>query len=403
MSHSSKVWKALLVVWFTFLYISTSYIIMVQYVRGDPWSFADWLISYKEGFVRRGLTGELVFFISSHSPLNPGQVVVIIVLSLYFIFYLLSFILLKNEHDPFPYILLVFSPFIFSFQVNDSLALAAGKKEILFFILLLTNVLAARKGKRTFLKALFSSLGIFPLITLSHEGLVIYLPYLLMIYILLYGKEWKEPRKLVIIISLLIANLIVFYLVYKTVPMEKSKVSKLMRYVINSGYKNFNIPMQYITGGAFDWLSRTREVAREYVNRLLNNYIKFYPQAILLAFIGYIPLLKKLKVIFKNPLNFLLLSTTLFGTYFLLLYAIDWGRFIQIHLFSIFALTFVVKEPVQIPKKWKILILFLLPIYALFWYIPVNRNAYPYNFINYLRTGRYITDFLNKVKTVFFH
>ena len=43
--------------------------------RGDPWSHGDWLISYSQGFVRRGLLGEALFNLSELTSVPVGMLV----------------------------------------------------------------------------------------------------------------------------------------------------------------------------------------------------------------------------------------------------------------------------------------------------------------------------------------
>ena len=62
------------------------YIIHYDYLLGEV-IYGGWVINYSTGFVRRGLSGEIVFFISNFFNLNPPTVTSFIkILFLFFSF-----------------------------------------------------------------------------------------------------------------------------------------------------------------------------------------------------------------------------------------------------------------------------------------------------------------------------
>jgi hypothetical protein len=96
-----------------------------------PYTTGDWLINYSGGFVRRGLTGELARVIWHLTSIKPQAIVFIFQLSIYCIFFLYAYRLVKPALANPGFFLLVFSPLTFAFSVLDPFG--AGRKEILYF------------------------------------------------------------------------------------------------------------------------------------------------------------------------------------------------------------------------------------------------------------------------------
>jgi hypothetical protein len=138
----------------------------------NEWLVADWLINYSGGIVRRGLSGELIFFITNLFNWN----------TLHFLFYFLSFlqvllflgifILIFNKKITFWFFLIFATPSFLSFYFFDPAIIA--RKEILIYLSYFAwMVTLLKKRQITFRTSLsFSILGAF--ITLLHEIFVFY-------------------------------------------------------------------------------------------------------------------------------------------------------------------------------------------------------------------------------------
>ena len=107
----------------------------------DAWQYGEWLINYQNGFVRRGLFGELIFSVSRILG-NNIQFSFILLLSILCIFYYYkNYEFIKNIEFNFVHYIILFSPlFYFFFVVISKVGI---KKEIilyLFFILYLNSL-----------------------------------------------------------------------------------------------------------------------------------------------------------------------------------------------------------------------------------------------------------------------
>ena len=143
-------------------------------VNLDSWQYGEWLINYQNGFVRRGLTGELIYFTSYLFNQNI-QISFFFLLSIIItIYYYLNFQLLKKVELNFLNILILFSPLFFVFFIVISKV--GIKKEIILYTLYLVYLLVLLSTNYNYKKNWYIFL-FFPLILLIHEGFFFFLPY----------------------------------------------------------------------------------------------------------------------------------------------------------------------------------------------------------------------------------
>lgn len=348
------------------------------YISNNSWKIGDWLINYQGGFVRRGFLGEIILQLSLFTDINPGFYVFLLQVILYFCFFVFSFLLLKQQQSLIPYIILLFSPFLFAFQVHD---IQGGyRKEIIYIALLAFIAWSARFHKiKTFETIFFLTLLLYPVVILSHEMLAVFLPYIIVIYIL---RVELNTKRVIIITFLVSLSLLSFVISFINSGSEEQVIA-----IINSLGKHAP------TGGAIQWLSRSTAYGMQTVLYSISeyHYIECYSFATLLSLVAYVPILDKLKSLFNNRLALLLVLLSIFGSIGLFFIALDWGRFIYIHLVSLFVLSLITdnfislsqsKESVKIliinklmnitkMKNSLILVFIVLMIgYSLLWHLP---------------------------------
>ena len=382
---------------FVLVFLTTITGSWLGYLEHNSWKMGDWLINYQGGMIRRGLLGEIIFQLAHFTHINPGIYVVIFQIFFYAVFFLISYFLLKKQHALLPFALLIFSPFIFCFQIND---LQGGyRKEIIYFALLALIVWSTTiKESKKFEKIFFTILFFYPLVILTHEMLAIFLPYLLAAFIL---SAKLNKKKNILICVLLLPSIIVFFVASHFSGTE-IQVSTIFTSIANENYK--------VSGGSISWLSKdaayaTSKVSEAITIRHFNHYIFVTP----LALIAYIPVYYDLKRLFKNKPVLWLLNASIFGTIGLMLYAMDWGRFLYIHLVSIFLLLLlpaiqihnIRQKPPNVIKKSTV-VLFI--VYILFWHIPhagyfgktYEKRYKTVNYISFLEPYKKIIKLYNK-------
>lgn len=144
-------------------------------------------ISYAGGFVRRGLTGEILYFLQTNG-INIRIVVplCVVIFSLAFLIFCFSFV--RKNMDRVSSLFISLSPgiFIFGFITFGAFARKDGIVAMVFILLM---ILAQKDGIISrFLFGLLICLGI-----LIHESLIFYLPMPLMLLYLCHYQKNKSP------------------------------------------------------------------------------------------------------------------------------------------------------------------------------------------------------------------
>lgn len=323
------------------VFLSTAAGAVLGYLKFNGWTVGDWLINYQAGFVRRGLMGEMIFRLSLLSGINAGLVTIAFQMLFYAVFFFFSFLALKGRKALFPYILLVFSPFLFMFQVCD---LNGGyRKEIVHFALLSFLVWASLNLKpKSFSRVLYLVLAVFPLAVLSHEMLVLFLPYLLAVH---FQREKPTPGKGIALFGLVCLSVLAFLscAAHRGTPGQVLGIQASLAF---AGY-----PLE---GGAIGALAETAGDALGRVGGMIRKgrYV-LYLFPLFFSSLAFIPVFGFYG---KNPLNrpasgLVLLSVL--GSLPLFAVAVDWGRFIYIHLVSIFLLLLSLAPEGEDLSRWR--------------------------------------------------
>lgn len=286
----------------------------------------DWLINYQGGFIQRGFLGEIVWHLSRLTQINPGLIIFIIQTLCYGIFFLVSYDLVKKKKSLLPYALLIFSPFLFLFQISD--LLGGFRKEIIYIAAFSVLVWCSHKRQNIFTIVFYLMLGIYPFIILTHEMLSIFLPYLIILYFLTHRTTIKNillpmPLLLVSVFSLFLA--ITF------------SVDPQMKHQIAHSLERLNYP---VDGGTIEWMNNNISFG---INLTVYHFnletYEYYVIILALSLLSFIPIYPTIKIIFENRLTALLFATTISGSILLFIIAMDWGRFIYLHLVSLFLLS----------------------------------------------------------------
>jgi hypothetical protein len=158
----------------------------------DEWMVADWLISYAAGFVRRGLSGELILFASGLSGLRANLLVFVVLFSLFTFFCVLFARLIRNRQITFWYFCLCISPGFVLFTFYDPFAL--GRKEILLFVAFSAwaTILARRTYPGRLGHAVFAIVCVF--LTLMHELFLFFSFYFVLLAFLASRSADRNTR-----------------------------------------------------------------------------------------------------------------------------------------------------------------------------------------------------------------
>ena len=149
---------------------------VVMTVKNSSYMIGDWLINYSGGFVRRGLVGTLVLAVS-HATHVPLRWVVFAIQAVAFVVFLVCvYRLSKGLRWTFLMTAIVLSPATLAFTVLESYA--GIRKEMLLFAALALVIWVILSGQWSdwMLSLLLSVIVV--VLVLTHEALVVGMPYL---------------------------------------------------------------------------------------------------------------------------------------------------------------------------------------------------------------------------------
>lgn len=318
---------------------------------GEFYKTGDWLINYAAGPVRRGLVGEILFYISNFGlPLK--WLVFFTQVSFYFlIFILVQKIYLMRERGS-EWLLLLFSPAFIFFAFYDFQG--GFRKEIIVFLSFLVLALSyARQNVDS--KTIIVSYALFLLAVFSHELAAFTLPFFGYIFFNSF-RSGKVSRRTALIAMLLFSVTALLSLLFaQAFPGGELVKRQICNSVVEKGFS------RYICDGAIQWIGFDAKYALQTTFDYVQKYFLVYPFLLLLA---TLPLL--LSAWAKRNLVFLLVGFCFLCPLFVV--ATDWGRWTHIYFFFVFVL--ILSESVWQDIKIRKLPILVLIIYLTTWSIP---------------------------------
>jgi hypothetical protein len=150
--------------------------------RQNAYIAGDWLINYQGGFIRRGFFGEIIFFVTSNFNI-PILNLVFFFSSFFFLLFIFFYYYCVKNYLKFNFLLLyLFLPSTLLFTFFDVLAIGRKESLVLLFVSLYNYFLLKNLNHKFVIQIILSFLIIF--ITLSHEIMFFYMPYIFAIKIL---------------------------------------------------------------------------------------------------------------------------------------------------------------------------------------------------------------------------
>lgn len=167
------------------------YLVLATYARqtAHPWMAGEWLISYGDGFQRRGLSGAVILWVSDALVINPLWLVLGVQVLLMFSSLLIVFSLLTLKDIPVIFVATTLGPMGILYFLVDPYVV--GRKEvalylfaILWFLFQVRATDENRNSRRDDLTLVLFSLS-FSVLVLIHEGFVFFSPLLFSIFFIL--------------------------------------------------------------------------------------------------------------------------------------------------------------------------------------------------------------------------
>ena len=273
----------------------------------------DWLINYEDGgFKRRGLSGSFFFLLQDVSGLRLHYLVYgfqVIIISLFFYYY---FKLIQYKEATFLYLSLLLSSvgFVGLFNCVDYV----GKKEFIVFFLFTYFVYQLNQNTLSRTKEYLICFGLF-LAMLFHEITLFFIPYFLIaLYLTTQKIEYRRYLKYILAVFIPAIVIVVFG--------KEINEGQSLEILHSRGVT--------LTSGIFFWHIDERQYIKDHLYEYLLYIFSFGFSAFHLWF--YLKYQTRRKVLSIALVFAFLFSLPLFYL------AIDWGRWMYIHMIFIIVL-----------------------------------------------------------------
>lgn len=343
MAFRKSYWRFGIGVFFAGIFIAhIAHAIFLSYrITPDPWLTGDWLINYQGGFVRRGLAGQIFFWLAQLTGANQVLLIIGFQILMYFLLLANTYRLAIHSYLSALTTAIIFSP---AFVVFPALDPQGGfRKEIIFLALfawLCSHIVFANKiqGKLPLL------LGVAAFLLIpSHEMLAIYLPYLIC-PLILYEKGLGPMTKRTIL-ALLPALLLAILLTIFSKP-SADTITMICDSLANAPRDCYSPEVQ----GAISFLKQNFVTANKFVlSSLKSEAIIIY---IITGTLGLMPLglafFDKQHALLEQKRTRIELAACIllavFASLPLLLIAADYGRIIHIHVSCLTLLILTIRQ-----------------------------------------------------------
>ena len=362
-------------------FLVTSFNTIELFLQKSLNQYADWLINYQAGFVRRGFVGEVFYQINNLFNLKLDILLLVFVILLYFLFYLNFYKIIKNINIKVIDLFIILSPLSFFYTAVEQKA--SGRKEIIFlyllsfFILIIKNISPL---KQVIVIIIFSTIT-----TLSHSGLIFYNIYFLLLFVCL-NSQLGFKKIVIFLLPVFLSNLFILFLIYFNSTFNLSDLNLMCQsikvYLPNCG----NIG--YI--GTLTWgLKKNFELNNQLW--FSTYYFVYYLFNFIFCFSFFLYQCSKSKI--KNVNYLYTIIICLIPSLPLYFIGADYGRYLHIsYISSIIVYYFLLKEKIVYRENIsinlkKIIVIPLLFFYSFTWTVPSygNEGKPKFNFRNVIK------------------
>lgn len=313
---------------------------IVQYVRVSSllaetwsgWAIGDWLINYDAGPTRRGLSGTIILFISRVLTVKLNWLVLSIQLLALVGLIGLFLETVRTKALTFWYVVACFSPgFFLLFTYYDGMAV--GRKEVLLFLTFMLWLRLCIKNKNSTTNTLLFS-AVYFFLTLVHEAFFFYSPYFCVAAWLINSKAYKKLTFAIPACSFIATALTFVY--FKTVDPVASCQQLLALAALPE------VCIGILSSGPQDALFLTREYFNQFDSVAFLNLCLIFVIILLPVYL----VIRSPTVKPAKPSQWLVCMVGLICFSLpLFLFAIDWGRWISMHVtLSILMLLLVLRD-----------------------------------------------------------
>tara|TARA_B100000963_G_scaffold352289_1_gene365231 strand:- start:129 stop:1355 length:1227 start_codon:yes stop_codon:yes gene_type:complete len=320
---------------------------------GNDSSISDWFINYSGGFVRRGLTGEIITNFSSIFSIGLRDVILIFQIIFFILLYYLIFLFCKKLLFNRLLILSILSPIFVIYPVAEIEAL--GRKELIIFFIYLTYLFS---NIRSIQIQLIYKFLLFPICILIWEPSIVFFTHIFLVDLFVFRVKKFDRIFFNLIISFLPLLTIAIIIYLNPISPENYL---MMADNLKSEFNEFCYMSCSFVGAQSD--NSFNELFETLKEKFKISYAFRYLLIVLIGFLPLTMLLKYSSIKKKNSIIFEKKFKNLFLIFFIIflpstiLYFVmyDWARIVHIaYFFSLMTFLFLLKKNFILLDKNKI-------------------------------------------------
>ncbi|WP_425084659.1 hypothetical protein [Ruegeria profundi] len=292
---------------------------------GGEFQHADWLVNFSSGIVRRGISGEFFLKLSELSNVSPLVLVSLVQAALTILIIVILFCKGLSLKMPDVVVILLVSPALVLFWVNDTTS--AYRKELIGLAAFLPLLFARSSGFIGTMTALI----LYGVSVFFHEGNLVLAPGLSVAFYLRHGKQASfGPIACLCIISLTAA---VFSTVYVSVPDTDAMCSRLLAAGLSDR----------LCGGIFPWLVDGFGGTTSAVKIIVLDRVNV-PVVVLMTILLMLPCLWAATRVLSGGFEWSLFLLSACTPFLLYPIATDWSRWLSMQVFVMTFLLLILAE-----------------------------------------------------------
>ncbi len=359
--------KKSLFIYLSVLFSFSIFYLYIKHTVGNDSTISEWFINYTGGFTKRGIIGQISIFFSRLFDVGLRDFIFGFQVTTIFVYFLLTYSLLKNLRPNRIFLLAIFSPIFLLYPVAEIEVLA--RKEVFIFIILITYILIPiyKKFEKDCFTLVFLFIGI-----LIWEPLIFFMPFWFAIDLIQNKIEKVNFIFIKKIFIYLPSLLLAFYIAFNPITADQhQKMADILQYEFNERcYMSCELLLH--KAGLYQ---QFQAQFGKYSAEVLIRYFLIY----LIGFGPLIILLRnsklKDKIIFFKNFNNIFFPFLIIISPVIVLHSMgyDWGRWVNIaYVFSLMSYIFLYKNN----------------------FLIVNEKSIKNNFISKIKRGYFIFLFI---------
>ena len=319
-------------------FFAVFFLFQKHHVANDS-TISEWLINYEGGFTKRGLIGQISFYVANLFSANLRDTIFIFQILTVGIYFLLIYYFFKNIKTNKVLIFAIFTPIFLLYPIAEIEVLARKELFIFIYFLVYTFIPLHKLIHKFFYKLIF-----FPIVILIWEPVVFFILFLF--FLDLVENKIIKINKLFFfqILSYVPSIIVSFYIALNPISTENHEI------MASSLLENFNENCYM----SCELLKTKSSIYQQFEGNFGRYSFEILFRYFLIFFVGFGPLFLLLfnsrlknKILFFNYFNNLFIPFLILLSPVILLFAMgyDWGRWINIsYFFSIITFIYMTKS-----------------------------------------------------------